>query len=178
MGLETTATYIDSFNQAWPLGSDEKSLLDNHIRLIKTGLTQTFPLMGAEVSVTDTELNYLTSLTTTVIDKMSPMVSATSTITVGTVTVPSNATTITQTATVNIDISAGEKNTYYKVSITNVQGIGSKTISTGRHWTGSPHGTGIGYWIRQTSPSNNDVLVIQNYSGYTKSVSFVVRGWK
>lgn len=40
MGLET-ATYVSDLNSAWPLGSDQKSTADDHIRLIKSVLQAT-----------------------------------------------------------------------------------------------------------------------------------------
>ena len=42
MGLET-GTNIGDLNQNWPLGSDAKSQGDDHIRLVKTVLKNTFP---------------------------------------------------------------------------------------------------------------------------------------
>lgn len=45
MGLEA-ATYINDFNQANPDGADPKSEGDNHIRMLKTVLQNTFPGMA------------------------------------------------------------------------------------------------------------------------------------
>lgn len=42
MGLEV-ATYLADLNAAWPLGTDQKSTADDHLRLIKTVLQTSFP---------------------------------------------------------------------------------------------------------------------------------------
>lgn len=81
MALES-ATYINSLNVAWPDGAvDPKSDGDNHIRLLKSSIKNTFPnltgamnathtnlnsLVGISASVTSTQLNFLTGLTTNV----------------------------------------------------------------------------------------------------------------
>lgn len=46
MGLES-ATYISELNEAWPLGTDGKNTLDNHARMTKAVLKNTFPNIGA-----------------------------------------------------------------------------------------------------------------------------------
>lgn len=62
MALET-ATYLDSLNVSWPLGSDAESTSDDHHRLVKACLLRTFPNINGEVRATPTVLNYLTALT-------------------------------------------------------------------------------------------------------------------
>lgn len=42
MGLEV-ATYLADLNAAWPLGTDQKSTADDHLRLIKAVLQTSFP---------------------------------------------------------------------------------------------------------------------------------------
>lgn len=82
MALESGATYINNLNVAWPDGAvDSKSDGDNHIRLLKSTIKNTFPnvtgamnathtnlnsLVGVSASVTSTQLNFLTGLTTNV----------------------------------------------------------------------------------------------------------------
>ena len=81
MAVET-APYINSLNVAWPDGAvDPKSDGDNHLRLIKNAIKNTFPnitgavtptqtnlnaLTGLSGSVTSTQLNFLTGLTANV----------------------------------------------------------------------------------------------------------------
>lgn len=63
MGLET-GTYLDDLNELWPLGGDGKAAGDNHIRLMKEVLKNTFPgLAGAFARVQSKSANY-TALST------------------------------------------------------------------------------------------------------------------
>ncbi len=69
MSLESTATYINSFNPVWPDGADQRSTADDHIRLIKGALLRTFPSITNAITVSDTLINntkYLGSLSYTV----------------------------------------------------------------------------------------------------------------
>lgn len=52
MGLET-ATYISELNTANPTGSDLRSEGDNHLRLIKEVLQNTFPNITTELPITE-----------------------------------------------------------------------------------------------------------------------------
>lgn len=61
MGLETV-TYIDDLNELWPLIGDPRSEGDDHIRNIKKALVDTFSAITGEVTVSHTELNYVTGL--------------------------------------------------------------------------------------------------------------------
>ena len=64
MGLEASATYIDSLVQTNPDGAvDPASELDDHIRLIKGALLRTFPNITGEVSASAGELNAVAGLT-------------------------------------------------------------------------------------------------------------------
>lgn len=65
MGLES-ATYISDLNEAWPLGSDPKSTLDNHHRLTKAAIKTTFPNVTGAVTPTHTELNYVDGVTSAI----------------------------------------------------------------------------------------------------------------
>lgn len=57
MGLES-GTYIDSLNASNPVGAtDPKSQGDDHIRLIKSTILNTFPNVVGEVSLTHTQIN-------------------------------------------------------------------------------------------------------------------------
>lgn len=58
MSLES-ATYIDQLVVSNPDGSDPKGQGDDHLRLIKTTLKNTFPNINAAVTVTPAELNSL-----------------------------------------------------------------------------------------------------------------------
>lgn len=57
MGLET-GTYIDSLVATNPVGAtDQKSQGDDHLRLIKSTILNTFPSIVGAVNLTDTQLN-------------------------------------------------------------------------------------------------------------------------
>ena len=65
MGLEV-ATTIGGLNANNPLGTDQKSTADDHLRLIKSCLKNTFPNMNGVTTATPDELNTLVGMTGTV----------------------------------------------------------------------------------------------------------------
>ncbi|WOR80500.1 tail fiber protein [Pseudomonas phage PSP30] len=62
MGLEV-ATYIDQLVPTNPTGSDLKSFGDDHIRLIKSAIKNTFPSINQAVTVTAAQLNSVADTT-------------------------------------------------------------------------------------------------------------------
>ena len=57
------ATYISQLNSSYPLGTDDRSTTDDHLRLIKAVLQAQFPSLGAAaVNATAAELNALAGL--------------------------------------------------------------------------------------------------------------------
>lgn len=67
MGLES-ATYISGLIPTNPVGGDQRSQGDDHVRLIKSVLQNTFPNINGAVTVTQTELNSLAGFTGLVTD--------------------------------------------------------------------------------------------------------------
>lgn len=68
MGLET-ATYISELDASNPIGaSDPKGQGDDHLRLIKSTLQNTFPNVEGEVTASHEEINTLTGLETSTAD--------------------------------------------------------------------------------------------------------------
>lgn len=65
MALET-ATYINSFVNSNPAGSDDRSTADDHLRLIKAAILRTWPNITGQVVATDAQMNLLGSLTANV----------------------------------------------------------------------------------------------------------------
>lgn len=65
MGLET-ATYINGLVTTNPLGTDPKSAGDDHLRLLKTTIKNTFPNITGAVTPTQTELNYVAGVTSAI----------------------------------------------------------------------------------------------------------------
>lgn len=65
MGLET-ATYINGLVVTNPLGTDPKSAGDDHLRLLKTVIKNTFPNLTGAVTPTQAELNYVAGVTSAI----------------------------------------------------------------------------------------------------------------
>jgi hypothetical protein len=66
MGLESSAVYIGDLNSSWPVGaSDRFTFCDEHIRLLKSTLKETFPAVTSAVTATHTELNLIDGVTAT-----------------------------------------------------------------------------------------------------------------
>ncbi len=63
-GLETS-TYIDGLIVTNPTGSDNSSTADDHMRLIKSTIKNTFPNITGAVTATHTRLNTLANATST-----------------------------------------------------------------------------------------------------------------
>lgn len=61
MGIEA-ATFVNELDEKNPLGSDPIAKGDDHLRLIKAALTNTFPKLNAEVEATPEELNTLAEI--------------------------------------------------------------------------------------------------------------------
>jgi len=59
MPLES-ATYISDLEPEWPLGTDPRSAGDDHIRMTKQSLQNTFPNINAPIKGTPTQINDLT----------------------------------------------------------------------------------------------------------------------
>lgn len=77
MGVET-ATYISGLDKLAPLGSETVSEGDDHIRLIKATIVQTFPNISGAVTPTHTELNYVDGVTSAIqtqLDAKAPLAS-------------------------------------------------------------------------------------------------------
>lgn len=50
--------YVNSLNESWPLGSDNKDAGDNHLRGIKNVLKRTFPKLTGPVTLSQKDLTY------------------------------------------------------------------------------------------------------------------------
>ena len=65
-GDPTSGTfYIDDLNATYPAGSEAKSQGDDHLRLIKKAIKNTFPNVDAPITVTEDELNVLDGIPAT-----------------------------------------------------------------------------------------------------------------
>lgn len=65
MGLES-ATYISDLVSTNPAAGDAKSQGDDHIRLLKSAILNTFPSITGAVTPTHTELNYVDGVTSAI----------------------------------------------------------------------------------------------------------------
>ena len=65
MGLEA-GTYISDFVRTNPLGGDDRSTADDHLRLIKDFILNTFPNISNAVNPTHTELNFVDGVTSAI----------------------------------------------------------------------------------------------------------------
>ena len=96
-----SAVYLNTLNPAYPTGADSKGEGDNHLRLLKTVLQATFPYITGPVLVAQTELNYLSGLTSNLVSQLAAKAPLASPALTGTPTAPtaSAATSTTQIAT-------------------------------------------------------------------------------
>lgn len=69
MGLET-GTYISDLDSANPASGDSQVQGDDHIRLIKATVKATFPNLTGAVAPTQTELNYVDGVTSSIQDQI------------------------------------------------------------------------------------------------------------
>src|SRR3990172_5904442 len=65
MALET-GTYISDLTVTNPTATDPRSEGDDHIRLLKTTIKNTFPNVNAAVTPTDEELNFVGGVTSAI----------------------------------------------------------------------------------------------------------------
>ena len=122
MALEST-TYINGLVVTNPTGTDPKSQGDDHIRLVKSAIKNTFSGVTGEVTATHTELNYTDGVTSNIqtqMDLKAPLASPTFTGTpiAPTAAADTNTTQIATTAYVQTEIGSGT-NAY-----------GTRTVST------------------------------------------------
>lgn len=74
MGLEP-ATYISDLDASNPVSGDSLGQADDHLRLLKTTILNSFPNINAAMNASDEELNYMvgvTELVTTGLEKAGP----------------------------------------------------------------------------------------------------------
>jgi hypothetical protein len=69
MALET-GTYISDLVITNPLGTDQKSTADDHLRLIKSTIKSTFPNINSAVNPTPAQMNFLVGVTSAIQPQM------------------------------------------------------------------------------------------------------------
>lgn len=70
MGLEDQANFIADLDEANPLSTDLRRQGDDHLRLIKRVLKNTFPNMSAQTLVGPTELDYVQNVTSDIQEQL------------------------------------------------------------------------------------------------------------
>lgn len=75
MSLET-GNYISDLVSTNPLSTDDRSEGDDHIRLLKKVLKQTFPNLSGAANPTQTELNYLVGVTSAIQTQLNALTTA------------------------------------------------------------------------------------------------------
>ncbi len=93
-GLEV-GTYISDLVVTNPTGSDNASTADDHMRLIKSTIKNTFPNITGAVTATHTQLNYVTGVTSSIQTQLNALPAASSGSFTGTLTGMTGATTLT-----------------------------------------------------------------------------------
>jgi len=134
MGLET-GTYIDSLNSAWPLGAtDPKSEGDDHLRLIKSTVLNTFPNITGAVTADHTELNLLDGVTasTSELNYIAGVTSAIQAQLDAKLVKASNLSDLTNAATARTNIGLGASNNVATGNIT-----GANLTTTGNNILGN-----------------------------------------
>lgn len=91
------ATYLDDLDPTLPSGSDSRKEGDDHLRLLKTVLKATFPYVTGPVLVGQTELNYLTGLSSNLVSQLAAKAPLASPALTGTPTAPTAGATTNTT---------------------------------------------------------------------------------
>ncbi len=119
-----SATYVNQLNTSHPMGSEDPKEGDNHIILIKTTLTNSFPNVGGAVSATHGDLSALAGAATT---GASPKVT---TPTAGDNTSSAASTAFVQTALAALSASSWSLNIVTSSSTTPTLVNGQLTVCT------------------------------------------------
>lgn len=86
-----SATYLSDLSTSNPAASDQKAEGDDHIRLLKTVLKTTFPNITGAVTPTQTQLNYVSGVTSAIQTQLDAKAPAASPAFTGTVTAANGA---------------------------------------------------------------------------------------
>ena len=149
MGLET-GTFISDLVSTNPLGSDQKTTADDHLRLIKSVLKASFPSVNGAVNPTPTEFNYLVGVTSGI----QGQIAAKGAITGQTWTGSHNFPTQTQ----------GNNSTLAATTSYVDTGLATKGAIAGQTWTGSHN------FPTQTANNNSTLAATTAYADAAKSI--------
>ena len=148
MAIETFG-FIDDLNAANPTATDNVSEGDDHIRGIKATLKSTFPNVTGAINATETELNYVDGVTSSIQTQLNNKEAADATILkdadIG-VTVQGYDATIVVDADIGVSIQAYDATIVVDADIgSTVQAYDADTakLDTDQSWTGSQRGTTV-----------------------------------
>lgn len=167
MGLET-GTFISDLVSTNPLGSDQKTTADDHIRLTKFTLKSSFPNVNAAVNPTPTEFNYLVGVTSPIQGQIAAKGAITGQTWTGTHTFPS---------TVSFGNVSATEISYLDGLTGAIQGqINAKGAITGQTWTGTHVFTGATVtFTTQTQGDNSTKPATTAYVDASKLIGDWVR---
>ena len=148
MAIETFG-FIDDLNAANPTATDNVSEGDDHLRGLKTTLKNTFPNVTGAINATETELNYVDGVTSSIQTQLNNKEAADATILkdadIG-VTVQGYDATIVVDADIGVSIQAYDATIVVDADIgSTVQAYDADTakLDTDQSWTGSQRGTTV-----------------------------------
>jgi len=155
MGLEA-GTHISDLVATNPLGSDQKTTADDHIRLLKFTLKSSFPNVNGAVNPTPTEFNYLVGVTSAIQTQINSKGAITGQTWTGTHTFPS---TVSFGNVSDVEIS-------YLDGVTSAiqTQINAKGAITGQTWTGSHN------FPTQSANNNSTLAATTAYADAAKSI--------
>lgn len=161
MGLET-GTYISDLVATNPLGSDQKSTADDHLRLIKSTIKASFPNVNGAVNPTPTEFNYLVGVTSGI----QAQIAAKGAITGQTWTGSHNFPTQSQ----------GNNSTLAATTAYVDTGLATKGAISGQAWTGAQNFTGATITATtQTTGDNSTKVATTAYADAARAIGDFIR---
>jgi len=150
MGVEV-ANYINQLDKLAPVGSETIAEGDDHIRVVKTAVVQSFPNVGGAVTPTHTELNYVDGVTSAIqaqLDLKAPIAS---------VLAPTYATTATAAGTTTL-VAASAQQQYFTGTTTQTVAMPvTSTLVLGQWWHIVNNSTGA---VTVQSSGGNTIVVI------------------
>jgi hypothetical protein len=155
MGLET-GTFISDLVATNPLGSDQKTTADDHLRLLKSTIKASFPNVNGAVNPTPTEFNYLVGVTSGIQTQFNSKGNIAGQTWTGTHTFPS---TVSFGNVSDVEIS-------YLDGVTSaIQAqFNAKGAITGQTWTGSHN------FPTQSANNNSTLAATTAYADAAKSI--------
>jgi hypothetical protein len=140
-GLET-GTYISDLVTTNPTGSDNYATADDHIRLLKSTIKNTFPNINNAVNPTDEELNFVDGVTSAIQTQIDAKL-ATANLLTQILTVDGAASGI------DADLLDGQSSAFYQ----SAANINAGTLAVARGGTGVTTSTGTGNVVLSASPT-------------------------